>query len=121
MQSVKSVVPTLFYWMELHLAQGLTLQPHRCQIDTMVINYISFITKVKTKPPRGQPSTGAFPNFSKLFVPVKMARNLNAVSRPYGTKGHGIYCYTVFVCRGEANAFPASPVFGAVADKGEAR
>jgi len=25
-------------------------------------------------------------------------------------KGLGNYCYTVFVCRGEANAFPASPV-----------
>jgi len=36
------------------------------------------------------PETGAFPNFCKLFVPARTARNVNVVSRPYGTKNPGI-------------------------------
>ena len=36
---------------------------------------------------------GAFPNICKLFVPARTARNVNAVSRPYGTKNPGLWSH----------------------------
>jgi hypothetical protein len=39
---------------------------------------------------RGKIAMGVFPHFCKPFVPVRTARNVNAISRPYGTKNPGI-------------------------------